>query len=288
MHTLPLTSPPHATAAQATPLVAASQQARALRWAATLWLGVALLGQGIFVTYVARLYGGAVLAGDLSRWNKVMPHGHVPGDTAGNSVLGLHLLFTVVILLGGALQLLPTLRRVAPRVHRWLGRGYIVSALVMSLGGLFLVWTRGEPVRLGQNLGISLNAVLIVVFAGLALQAARARRITAHRQWALRLYLAVLGVWFFRLGLTLWLLIHRAPVGFDPQTFSGPFLTALSFGQTLVPLAVLELYFRAQRSPRRGVQTAAAAGLLALTLATAAGMATATLMLWWPHLGPLG
>jgi hypothetical protein len=123
-----------------------------------------------------------------------------------------------------------------------------------------------------------------VVFAGLALRAARGRHIAEHRRWALRLYVAVLGVWFFRLGLTLWLVVHRAPVGFDPQTFSGPFLTALSFGQTLVPLAVLEGYFRAQRSATPGVQTAAAAGLLLLTLATAAGTATATLMLWWPHL----
>jgi uncharacterized membrane protein len=280
MNTLPLPSTQHAAAH-----VAVTPRApRWLRWAATLWLGVALLGQAIFVTYVIRLYGAATWSGDLSRWNQVMPHGYVPGATTANAVLGLHLLFTVVILLGGALQLLPALRRVAPRVHHAVGRTYIASALVMSLGGLFMVWTRGEPVRLGQHLGISLNAVLIVVFAGLALHAARGRRIAEHRRWALRLYVAVLGVWFFRLGLTLWLLIHRAPVGFDPQTFSGPFLTMLSFAQTLVPLAVLEGVLRAQRSTRPAVQTAAAAGLLLLTLATAAGIATATLMLWWPHL----
>jgi uncharacterized membrane protein len=236
------------------------------------------------MVYVARFYGGAAWAGDLSRWNRVMPHGHVPGDTAGNTVLGLHLLFTVVILLGGALQLLPALRRVAPRVHHAVGRVYIASAVVMSLGGLYMVWTRGEPVRLWQHLGISLNALLILVFAGLALRAARARRIADHRRWALRLYVAVLGVWFFRLGLTLWLLIHRAPVGFDPVNFSGPFLTVLSFAQTLLPLAVLEACLRAQRSPSPAVQTATAAGLVGLTLATAAGTATATLMLWWPHL----
>ena len=35
------------------------------------------------------------------------------------------------------------------------------------------------------------------------------------------------GVWFFWLGLLLWLMIHQQPVGFDPKTFTGPFLTFL-------------------------------------------------------------
>jgi len=270
--------PPATAASLATPF-----GARALRAAAALWLLVALFGQFLFMAYVAYFYGGAVLDGDLARWNKVMPHGLVPGDSVGNSVLASHLLFTVAVLLGGALQLLPALRRAAPRVHHWVGRGYILSAIVLSLSGLYMVWTSGEPARFGQHLGISLNALLILAFAGLALRAAMARCIDEHRRWALRLYLAVLGVWFFRLGLTMWLLVHRAPIGFDPTTFSGPFLTFLSFAQTLVPLALLELYQRARQSPRPGVQTTAAGALLLLTLAMAAGTATAWLMLWRPH-----
>jgi uncharacterized membrane protein len=257
---------------------------RALQWALGGWLLVAGLGQALFVAYVVSLYGGAVLQHDLSRWNKVMPHGLVPGDTLGNAVLASHLLFAVVVLLGGSLQLWPALRHQAPKLHHWMGRGYILLVGVMSVGGLFMVWTRGEPTRIGQHLGISLNALLILAFAGLALRAAMARRIDAHRRWALRLYLAVLGVWFFRLGLTLWLLIHRAPVGFDPKSFSGPFLTCLSFAQSLVPLLLLELVLRAQRSPKQSVKAGAAAGLVLLSLATAAGTATAYLMLWRPYL----
>jgi hypothetical protein len=256
---------------------------RALRWSAATWLLVAVLGQVFFLAYVSRLYGSAALSGDLLGWNKVMPRGYVPGDGPGNVALGSHLLLAVAVLLGGSLQLLPALRRAAPRVHHWVGRSYIAAAVVMSLTGLYMVWVRGGIGGLGQHLGISLNALLILAFAGLALRAAMARRFDEHRRWALRLYLAVLGVWFFRLGLTLWLLIHRAPVGFDPATFSGPFLTFLSFAQTLVPLAFLQLYFRAQRSASPGVQGAAAGALALLTLATAAGTGTAYLMLWQRH-----
>jgi Predicted membrane protein (DUF2306) len=276
-----LTSTSVATAPPAHALGQRSQ--RTLQWSGRLWLGVALLGQALFLAYVLRLYGGAVWQADLAAWNKVMPRGYVPGDTPGNTVLASHLLFTVAVLLGGALQLWPALRRTAPRVHHWVGRSYIGVAVGLSLGGLFMVWTRGEPARLGQHLGISLNALLILLFAGLALRAALARRLDEHRRWALRLYLSVLGVWFFRLGLTLWLLIHRAPVGFDPKTFAGPFLTALSFAQTLLPLLVLELYLRAQRSPRPGVHLAVAAVLLLLMLSTAAGIGTAYSMLWRAH-----
>ena len=269
-----------------TPADANSRSRTALGWAARAWFLVAVAGQLVFLAYVLGFYGAAAWSGDFARWNKVMPRGLVAGDSAGNAVLMAHLFFTVVILLGGLLQLLPALRRAAPRLHRWVGRTYIASALVLSLGGLFMVWTRGEPVQLGQHLGISLNALLILLFAGLALRAARARQFDAHRRWALRLWFAVLGVWFFRLGLTLWILIHQAPVGFDVKTFSGPFLTFLSFAQTLIPLAFLQLYFRAQRSTQVWLQGGTAAVLAMLTLMTAAGIGTASMMLWLPRLMP--
>ena len=101
---------------------------------------------------------------------------------------------------------------------------------------------------------------------------------------ALRLFLAVSGVWFFRVGLMFWLIANRGPAGFDPQTFSGPFLTFLAFAQYLLPLALLELYLRAQQS-RRGLTKLATAALLALaTLAMAAGIAGAALVMWLPRL----
>lgn len=250
------------------------------------WLGTALLGQLLFLIYVLGFYGRHAVQGRPELWNKVLPSGWEPGQIWSNAVLAGHLLFTVVILLGGALQLWPWLRRSAPALHRWNGRLYLLSAVIMSLGGLQMVWTRqgvglGD---LGQHLGISLNALLILIFAWQGWRSARERKIDAHKRWMLRLFLAVSGVWFFRVGLMLWLVVNQGPVGFDPETFTGPFLTALSFGQTLLPLALLQLVLKAQASRHAGFQRAAAAGLGLVTLAMLVGIVAAGAFMWWPRL----
>ncbi|MDQ1834913.1 DUF2306 domain-containing protein [Massilia scottii] len=256
----------------------------ALAWSARLWFGVAVLGQLLFAWYVAVFYGGALAHGDLAQWNKVMPRGYVPGDTAGNAAIGMHMLVAVVITIGGALQLMTPLRRLAPSFHRWNGRVYVLLALASSLVGLYMVWFRGAVGGLAQHVGISGNAVLIMLCAVFAVHHARAGRIALHRRWALRLFLAVSGVWFFRIGLMAWIVANKGPAGFDPVTFQGPFLSFLSFAQYLVPLAVLELYARAQASDSVAARSAMAVAMLVLSAATAAGVAAATMILWLPHL----
>jgi hypothetical protein len=61
----------------------------------------------------------------------------------------------------------------------------------------------------------------------------------------------------------------------------------LSFASYLVPLGVYELYRRARRGTAP-VQTAMAAGLLALTLVMAVGIFGATMMMWLPPLKASG
>lgn len=264
---------------------ASAAAARLLRGAAAGWLAVALLGQLIFAAYVLALYGGALAAGDLQRWNTVTPRAHLPGEPWGNLLFGSHVAFTVVVVVGGLLQLLPALRRRAPALHRWNGRLYLVSAVVLALGGVAMLLSRGTVGNAWQQAGTAINGGVILVCAGLAWWHGGARRIAAHRRWALRLFVAVSGVWFFRIGLMAWLLAHRAPVGFDPETFTGPVLVALAHAQWLLPLLVLEGVFRAQ-APGAGAgrQLAMALLLAPLTLLTALGIVGATAALWWPHM----
>lgn len=268
--------------APAAPWLRAS--ARWLQACAAAWAVVAVAGQMFLAVYIALTYGRAALQGDVATYNQVLSKAYVEGEPVLNTVLAVHLAFGAAILVSGALQLLPALRRAMPAVHRWNGRAYLVFALLMSVGGLWYAATRAQVGDTAQHLGITINGVLILAFAAIAWRQAWMRRIDAHRRWALRLFLVVSGVWFFRIALTLWIAVNRGPVGFDPETFTGPFLSFLGFAQYLVPLAVLELYFAAQRSRRAAVKFAMAGGLALATLATLAGTATAAMMLWLPRL----
>ncbi len=256
----------------------------ALTMAAIIWFLVAMAGQLLMAAYVAMFYGRAALAGEPERWNQVLHNGHVPGDTTGNTVLAVHLLFAVVIVVLGGLQLIPTIRRHWPAFHRWSGRVYLTTAVTLSLGGLYLIWTRASLSGLANDIAISLNALLILVFAAMTLRTAMARRMVEHRRWALRLFIAVGGVWFFRVGLMFWLLINQGPVGFDPATFRGPALVVLAFVQFLLPLAMLEVYLRAQASSRREYRLTVAISLGALTMVMATGIFAAAMMMWLPRL----
>lgn len=117
------------------------------------------------------------------------------------------------ILLSGALQLVPYIRRRAPRLHRWNGRIYMVAAFSVSLAGLYMMWFRGSVGDLSQHLGQSLDAVLIMLCAVLALRYALMRDFKTHRRWSLRLFMVVSASLFIRAGFLLSFMIHGGPFG---------------------------------------------------------------------------
>jgi tetratricopeptide (TPR) repeat protein len=181
------------------------------------------------------------------------------------------------------IQLVPQIRERAPWFHRWNGRLYIVSAFAVSVAGLYMTWIRGSVGDFSQHLGSSLMAVLIMISAVMALRYALAREFGAHRRWGLRLYFIVSASLFIRAGIFLSFFLNHGPFGFDPATFRGPFLTFISFAQYLVPLAILEVYFRTKGHGGVPGRFAMAAGLVVLTVALGAGIFVVTLGAWLPE-----
>jgi tetratricopeptide (TPR) repeat protein len=117
----------------------------------------------------------------------------------------------------------------------------------------------------------------------MALRYALARDFKTHRRWALRLFLVASAAWFYRIAFFLTLLIFQRPIGFDPATFTGPFPTTMSFAQYLFPLAILEIYLRAQDRPGAIGRMATAGILFVLTLAMGAGIFAVTMAAWVPQ-----
>ena len=165
----------------------------------------------------------------------------------------------------GPLQLVPQIRAHFPAFHRWLGRTYMCTAVASALVGLYLIWTRPLFGSLVNNIGTSLDGVLIIVFAAITLRYAIVRDIRTHRRWALRLFMVVSAVWFIRIGFRVWNFLTGG-IGVDSESFSGPFVAIWHFGQYLLPLAVLELFFLARDSANEHARYAMAIGLFSLTV----------------------
>ena len=254
----------------------------ALKVAARFWFVVALAGQLVFAFAVATFYGLTALRGDFHGWNKSITHGLVPGDTIGNFAVAMHLASAVAIMLSGGIQLIPAVRSRFPVFHHWNGRIYMLAAVALSGAGVYMHWIRGSVGDAIQKVGGSLNAVLIWLFAAMALRYALARDFRTHRRWALRLFIVVSGSWFYRIAFFLSFLVFKGPVGFDPTTFQGPFLTFMAFANYLFPLAILEIYLRAKDRPGAFQRLAAAGMLFVLTLVMVAGLFAVTMAIWVP------
>ena len=260
--------------------------AKLLTFAATTWFVVATIGQWLFGIYILLFYGSSTITGDFEKWNRVLPHGYVEGDWKANTVVAIHILLAAILVIGGSLQLIPQVRQHVPRFHRWLGRTYVTTAIVVSVAGLIMIWTRrGEDYSI-RHISISIQAIYIILFALLTIRYARARQFTQHREWALRLFMVVNGVWFFRVGLMFWLLVNGGPVGFDPKTFTGPFLTALSILTYAIPLSliVLEMYFYARKKQNDAFSLFTSALIFLCTVITGIGIFGAMMRLWLPNL----
>jgi uncharacterized membrane protein/outer membrane protein assembly factor BamD (BamD/ComL family) len=256
----------------------------ALKAAVRFCFAVIVVGQLIFAFTVASFYGMAAARGNsAAAWSQHFTHGYVPGDTMGNFAIATHLISAVIVILGGMLQLVPQIRSRFPVFHRWNGRAYIVSAFAVSLAGVYMTVIRGSVGDLSQHVGSMLMAVLIMLSAVMALHYARARDFATHRRWALRLYLVVSASLFIRAGIFLSFFLNHGPFGFDPATFSGPFLTFISFAQYLLPLAVLEIYFRTQDRGGAASRITTATVLFVLTLGLGAGIFAVSMAAWLPE-----
>ncbi|NIJ39141.1 hypothetical protein FHR22_003875 [Sphingopyxis panaciterrae] len=240
-------------------------------------------GQLLFTAFILLFYYPPTLTGNFAAWNdKPLITGHVAGDSAGNLFFAAHVLMAAVISFGGLVQVVPAIRGRWPAVHRWNGRLYLICALALALGGLWMTWGRGTWLNYIGAIGITLDALLILGFAAMAWRAARARRFADHRRWAIRLFAVASAVWFMRVGYMAWgLATGGAGIG---KAMDGPFDLFLAFANSLLPLGLAELYLRAgaHDTPAARNGTALLLGISGLIIL--AGSAGAWMVMWGPYI----
>jgi hypothetical protein len=256
-----------------------------LNASATTWFLTAIMGQWLFAYYIMVYYGGNAIQGDWDAWSKRMIHGFLEDDLIGNIAVLIHISLAFVITFLGPLQLIPQIRTNFPKFHHYNGRVYIITAIVISIAAIYSIWSREAVISgiVGQ-IGTSLDGVLIIVCAIMTVRFAMARKIAIHRRWALRLFIVVSGVWFFRVIRSFWMFVNDGNSPGTNANLTGPFDLILNFAGYLVPLLILECYFRARDNGKSAQQFTMAGTIFLLTAAMAIGIYSAAHIFWLPNI----
>jgi len=113
--------------------------------------------------------------------------------------LWMHLAGGALAILLGALQFIARLRTRWPRVHRWMGRIYLLAMAIGITGASGLIATSPAPaaIRIAfAATGIAWGSTAVAGFVAI-----RRKRTDAHRRWMIRNYLVTLAPATFRLTL---------------------------------------------------------------------------------------
>ena len=252
---------------------------------AAMWFIVATFGQWFFAYYILAFYGGHAVDGNWLAWSKRMIHGFIEGDIIGNVAVLIHIFLAFVITFCGPLQFMPQVRKYSPAFHRFNGRLYIMTALIISVAAIYSVWTRDNRIGgLTGQIATSLDGVMIIVCAIMTVRLAMARQIARHNRWALRLFIVASGVWFYRVIRGFWITVNDGTSPGTNGTLTGPFDQALNFAGFLMPLLILEVYFRVRDNRADTGKYAMSGVLMMLTVIMAVGIYGAANILWLPNL----
>lgn len=154
--------------------------------------------------------------------------------------LYVHAGFGAVALLIGLVQFAPAVRARTPRLHRWMGRTYLVSCLMSGAAGLLLAC--GTAAGPAAAVGFGLAAAISLACAVQAWRFAMARQFDEHRRWVFRSYALI----FAAVTLRIWLPASQ----FAHLDFMTSY-RAIAFLAWVPNLLVVELYLASGRPSRR-------------------------------------
>ncbi len=211
-----------------------------LQWTLRLLVTTVWVSAILFGLYILAFYFIALLQGNTAQWNEVLPGLYDPNTQAVNWSMGLHFAGGGTILILGCIQLIESIRLDYPALHRWLGRIYVLSALVTAIGGLVFIFTKGTIGGWVMDIGFTGYGVLTFVCAIATIRFARSGDFKRHRAWAIRLFALAIGSWLYRMDYGFWLLFTDGL--WHTDTFTGAFDYFMDFFFYLPNLLVAEVF----------------------------------------------
>ena len=217
----------------------------------------------------------------MEKWNGILPCLYEPETGAANAGIGVHFAAGGVILVLGFVQLIAQIRRRFPAVHRWLGRVYVVAALLAGVGGLTFILVKGTVGGAVMDIGFGLYGALMIWAAVQTIRLARGGEIERHRAWSLRLFALAIGSWLYRMDYGFWILFTGG-AGHE-ENFRGWFDWVMMFFFYLPNLLVAEAFIRGrQRSASVGLRLTAAGFIVVANCFLLLGTYYFTKLYWGP------
>ena len=163
--------------------------------------------RSLFATWISKaLYGLSiplVLAVAIFSYRYLTPFGSRPSQIVANAFarpwLVIHVAGAATALLVGLLQFSATLRRQKPRIHRAVGRTYLVGCLVGGAAGFVLAF--GSTAGPVATVGFAGLAIGWIVCAAWGWRLAITGCFAAHRRWMIRSWALTLAAVTLRLDL---------------------------------------------------------------------------------------
>jgi uncharacterized membrane protein len=167
---------------------------------------------------------------------------------AHHAMLMVHIVASMLAILIGPFQFLPKFRKGRLlKVHRWLGRAYLLSVLFGGISGLYMAqFGYGGLIT---KLGFATLALLWLYSGYMAYKQIRNKEIEAHRQWMIRNYALTLAGTLLRV----WIPISIVGMGIE---FVMAY-RAIAWLCWVPNLLVAEWIIRRSRGSRPGVRMAA-------------------------------
>ncbi len=214
----------------------------AFRWTGRLFYMAALLGLGIFGSYILLRATGATFQ-NFQQWKDLLAGARMqaPADWIASIGIGMHYFMGAVLVLAWPILFSSKIRARHRAVHRWTGRVYVSAGLLAGVGGWSFILAHhdgGAP-----HIAFAIWGSLMMLSAAMAYVHARAKRFDLHRAWAIRLFAMVLGAWIFDLEYRAWEdLAGGAGIGQGKEP--GPFDYAINYLFFVPNLLVAEFFIR--------------------------------------------
>ncbi|WP_242092839.1 DUF2306 domain-containing protein [Aestuariivivens sediminicola] len=140
----------------------------------------------------------------------------------------------ILAIIIGPFQFWKSFRNKFLRIHKLLGRIYLIAILIGTLSAIHLAWTSALKIHWTWAMSLQGLAFAWMVTAGMAYISVRRKRIQQHRDWMARSYVVTFAFVTFR-----WL--YELPMLQDLGTFieRGPTTIWVSW---TVPLLITEIF----------------------------------------------